>query len=97
MSDDLDALLSQKLPAVSDGGFSTRTMTHIDRWAFRNWMIDAAAVTVCAIMGFLLVPLPALSDLVAKLTPQLAASAPVGFALAAILLTLSFERLLRPL
>jgi hypothetical protein len=97
MSDDLDALLSQPLPAIADAGFSARTLARIDRWAFYNWLIDAAAVTVCAIMGFLLVPLPALSDLVAKLTPQLAASAPVGLALAAILLTLSFERLLRPL
>ncbi|HEX3673415.1 MAG TPA: hypothetical protein VHU87_04010 [Rhizomicrobium sp.] len=97
MSDDVDALLSQPLPSVADAGFSARTLARIDRWAFHNWLIDAAAVTVCAVMGFLLVPVPALGDLVARLTPQLAASAPVGLALGAILLTLCFERLLRPL
>ncbi len=96
MSDELDDLLSQPLRAVADDGFSARTMLRIDRWETRQMVIDLAALAVCLMLAFFLVPLPALGDLVARLTPEVASSAPLGIGLAAILLTLAFERLLRP-
>jgi hypothetical protein len=96
MSDELDDLLSQPLQSVADDGFVSRTMQRIDRWEQRRNFIDLAVVAICAVMGFVLVPLPALGDLVARATPAIASSMPLGIALAAILLTLSFERLLRP-
>jgi hypothetical protein len=42
-----------------------------------------------------LLPVPALSESTARLVPALAGAAPLGFACGLLLLTLSFENLLR--
>ena len=70
MSDELDDLLSQPLRAVADNGFTARTIQNIDQWELRHRLFDLAALAVCAAIGFLLVPLPALGDLLARMTPN---------------------------
>jgi hypothetical protein len=95
MNDRLDALLAQPLEDVADNGFSTHVMARVVSRQRRDAAFTWIVVALAALPLLWLLPVPSLSESVARLTPALAGAAPLGFACGVLLLTLSFENLLR--
>jgi hypothetical protein len=90
--DDLDQLLAAPLGGVADSGFSARTVMRIEKreWWREHIALFAPVVAAAAIAPFL--PLRALTEAALRISPVLADSSAVAAAVAAIVLTLSFER-----
>ena len=91
----LDAMLSEPLLDIADAGFSAQVTSRIARgevWKDRlPWTMGALAA--CALAPF--VPIHQLTETATRLAPSLAGSAPIAIAVAAIILTVSFEQRLR--
>jgi hypothetical protein len=94
MSDDrLDALLSAPLPAIEDRGFSARVLSAA--FAARERRADLELFAALAAGGVILafLPLTALGDTIDTVTRDLGNSLPVAMAALAIVLSLSFARM----
>ena len=95
MTDRLDALLAQPLEDVADNGFSARVMAQIVSRSRRNAAVTWIVLVLAALPLLWLLPVPALSETAARLAPALAGAAPLALACGLLLLTLSFENLMR--
>jgi hypothetical protein len=95
MTDRLDALLAQPLQDVADNGFSARLMVRVVSRHRRDAALTWIVVAFAALPLLWLLPAPALFESVARLGPALAGAAPIGLACGLLLLTLSFESLMR--
>ncbi len=93
--DDLDALLCAPLEDVADDGFSGRIAVRAGRqaWWRERLTLFAPVAAVAALVPFL--PGEQLTETALRLSPILANSGAVALAVAALILTLSFERRLR--
>jgi hypothetical protein len=95
MSDEFERFLATPLADVADNGFSARVMGGIAMARRRNEWLTYAVVALAALPLLFLLPVPRLSADISLLLPALASSAPLAAAAALILLTLSFENLIR--
>jgi hypothetical protein len=89
---DLDAMLSAPLAEVAEDGFPgrvARAIDHAEAWRERiTWSIPLLAAAVAA--PFL--PLAEISETALRLGPAIGGSAAMAAALAAVVLTVSFEQ-----
>lgn len=88
----LDDLLNQSLPSVADDGFSGRVMGRVHASARRRLFVVVAGVVACVVLAFLLLPMQAIGMQLNFAVVQIARSAAVSLAAAAIVLTLLLER-----
>jgi hypothetical protein len=95
MNDSLDALLAQPLEDVADNGFSASVRARIVARRRREAVLTWTVVALAALPLLCLLPIPALGEMTARLTPALAGAAPLALACGLLLLTLSFESLMR--
>ncbi|HEX3652721.1 MAG TPA: hypothetical protein VHU18_07850 [Rhizomicrobium sp.] len=95
MNDPLDALLAQRLEDVADNGFSARITTQLASRQRRDATVTWIVVALAALPLLWLLPVPSISETAARLAPALAGAAPLALACGLLLLTLSFENLLR--
>ncbi|HEX3944286.1 MAG TPA: hypothetical protein VHW69_09380 [Rhizomicrobium sp.] len=95
MTDRLDALLAQPLENVADNGFSTRVLVRVAARQRRDAALTWIVLVLAALPLVWLLPVPALSETAARLAPTLAGAAPLALACGVLLLTLSFEKLMR--
>jgi hypothetical protein len=94
MTDDgLDGLLSTPLPAIEDRGFSARVLE--SALAARERRADLELFAALAAAGVILafLPLTALGNTIDTVTRDLGNSLPVAMAALAIVLSLSFARI----
>jgi len=91
---DLDALLCQPLEAVADEGFTQRVVAARRRqvWGERLALFGPI-VALTALLPFL--PVEEFTSAAVRLTPLVAQSGPIAFALAVLALTLSLDARLR--
>jgi hypothetical protein len=96
---DLDTLLSAPLADVADTGFSHRVAARAEansvwheKWRERLTLFGPIAA-VTAIVPFL--PVAEFTNAAVRLTPTLASSAPIAFAVGILALTLSLDARLR--
>ena len=89
---DLDALLASPLAEIADDGFSARLAARIATraWWRERLALFAPVAAVAAVAPFL--PLDEFTATALRLTPMLANSAALAIAVAALALTLAFER-----
>ena len=95
MNDSLDAWLAQPLEDVADSGFSARVMARVVSYRRRDAALTWIVVALAGLPLLWLLPMPSLSETAARLAPALAGAAPLALACGLLLLTLSFENLLR--
>jgi hypothetical protein len=96
ISDDgLDALLARSLGDVADNGFSTRVIARANALHKRGLYLEVLLPVLGAGLVLAVLPLQRLGDALTHITPTLANSAPLGLAIAALILTFSFEQRLR--
>jgi hypothetical protein len=94
MSERLDDLLSTPLPDVPDSGFSARVRDRIVRG--RRWeeWLTYAVIGLAALPLLFVIPIASLDVEFSRLMPSLASIEPLALAVALLLLTFSFERLI---
>ena len=88
----IDDLLNQPLASVADDGFSTRVMRRVRAGERRNLFAVAAAAVLCTVLALLFVPVQSIGADLNLALVQIAQSAAVSIAVAAVILTLLFER-----
>ncbi|MBU6298278.1 MAG: hypothetical protein KGJ79_06200 [Alphaproteobacteria bacterium] len=91
MTDELDILLLRPLPPVADDGFSAHVMARANMHRRLRFAAQAAFVIAGLVLAFLLLPLQAVGLELNFIIGQVANSAAVSMAVAAIILTLVFE------
>lgn len=89
---ELDALLSQPLPAVPDNGFSARVMARLQRNEQKNLALRCGGVLLAASVLCLLVPLAEFADAMNRLVLVLATSGQVALALLVAALTWIYDK-----
>jgi hypothetical protein len=92
MTDEIDILLAQPLASVADDGFSERVMGRVRAATRLRLFAASAAIAVGLVLAFLLVPVQDIGVELYLAVFQVANSAAVGLAAAAIILTLLVER-----
>jgi hypothetical protein len=92
MTDELDILLSQPLPFVADGGFTTRTVHRVRTQRLWHRSLSFAGVTACVLLAIVLLPLHTIGTEFGTLVPKIAGSWAVNFAAAALVLTFLLDR-----
>ena len=95
MSGGLDELLMAPLAEVADDGFSVRMLGRIAAKQRREEWLTSAMIALAALPLLFAIPSAATSMAIARLLPSLASAEPVAFAMAALVLTLSFETVIR--
>ena len=88
----IDDLLNQSLPSVADDGFSERIMGRVRASARRRLFVIVASVVACVVLAFLLLPMRIIGAQLNFAAVQIASSAAVSLAAAAVILTLLLER-----
>jgi len=93
MTADLDALLSKPLAAVADDGFSASVAYRVLKLQERDKLLDQLVLLVTAGIILLALPLGRLMAAIETVTVNLGNLLPVTVAIAALVLTASFARL----
>lgn len=88
----LDDFLKQPLTSVADDGFSERVMARLGEMERRRIFVAAAAIAVCVVLAFLLLPMQSIGAQLDVAIGQIASSAAVSLAAGAIVLTLFLEK-----
>lgn len=93
MTTDLDALLSKPLASVADDGFSASVAHRALALQERDKLLDQLVLIVTAAVILLALPLGRLMAAIETVTVHLGNLLPVTIALAALVVTASFARL----
>ena len=93
MTADLDALLSLSLPPVADDGFSVAVARRALALIERDKLLDRLVLLVIAGVVLLALPLTSMEAAIETVTLSLGDLLPVTIALAAMVLSASFARL----
>jgi len=88
----IDDQLNRPLASVADDGFSAHVMARVRAEERRKLFAAAAAAVVFALLALLFLPLQGIGADVNAALVQIARSAAVSVAVAAVILTLLFER-----
>lgn len=88
----IDDLLNQPLVSVADDGFSARVMRRVRAGERRNLFAVAAGAVLCTVLALLFVPMQSIGADMNLALVQVAGSTAVSVAVAAVILTLLFER-----
>ena len=88
----IDDLLNQPLASVADNGFSVAVMARVRAKERRNMFAVAAAAAVFAVLAVLILPMQSIGLDVNIAVGQIAGSAAVSIAAAALILTLLIDR-----
>ena len=87
----IDNFLSQ-LPPVADDGFSERVMGKVRTMARRRMVFTVASIAACVVVALLILPWRTTGAELGVIIPQIASSAALNLAAAAIVLTFLVER-----
>jgi hypothetical protein len=90
---DLDRILSARLPAVADAGFSRAVMARVAAMQQRRMFVELAAIMTGLAMLLALIPLKALNSTIETVALNLGSSLPVAVAFAALALSLAYARI----
>lgn len=92
---DLDTLLCEPLPAMADDGFSAKVVNRLERaaWWRERLTLFAPVAAIAAVVPFL--PGEELTHAAMRLSPEIANSGAIAFAVGLIVLTLSLEKRFR--
>jgi len=89
---DLDLLLSQPLAEPADDGFSARVLARLAQSGSRIARLEGMAYGVTAAVVVAALALSNLGGAIARVTPLLVTSQPLGIAVAALVVTGAFLR-----
>jgi hypothetical protein len=88
----LDELLNQLLPSVTDDGFSARVMGRVRAERRRRLFVTWASAAACVALALLILPLQTIGAELGLVIPKVAGSLAVNFVAAAVVLSLLLER-----
>jgi len=89
---DLDRLLSRRLAEPEDNGFSARVLARLAQGNTRSARMEGIAYGVTAAVAVTALALSGVGEAVARITPDLIQSQPLGIAVAALVITGAFLR-----
>jgi hypothetical protein len=92
MTDNLDSLLSQPLPPVTDAGFSNAVALRALHEMERSKLLDQLILLATGAVVLATLPLAHLGAAIETVTMSLGNSTPVALAVAALVLTAAFMR-----